>query len=197
LIVGRVIREDGGAVERAVFFWEVEPAFVADAFRPLAADTNANDVRAGVEETSGEGDERLVAHHFDEGVDAHGVDEFGVANCFAIGQMYEFVVCVYALDGTVGAELSVLFGESFGDCDPDGACPTVGWEAEGCVGTPVAGGLLQDDIFGHGLEVWGGYSLAEPLALHLGRVRRVFVEYIRPCSPSLLVLPRPCSCTVS
>lgn len=33
LVVGGVVREDGGAVERAVVFGEVEPAFVADAFR--------------------------------------------------------------------------------------------------------------------------------------------------------------------
>ena len=49
LVVGGVVGEDGGAVEGAVVFREVEPAFVADAFRALASDTDANNVSGGVE----------------------------------------------------------------------------------------------------------------------------------------------------
>ena len=67
----------------------------------------------------------------------------------------------------MGSEFGVLFGQSVGDGDPDAACAAVGWEAEGCVGAPVTGGLLQDDVLGYGLEIWRSYSLAEPLALHL------------------------------
>ncbi len=45
LIVRRVIREYGGAVEGAVVFGEIEPAFIANALGTLAADANADDVR--------------------------------------------------------------------------------------------------------------------------------------------------------
>jgi hypothetical protein len=41
------------------------------------------------------------------------------------------------------------------------------WEAEGCIGTPIPCGLLEDDILCHSLEVWSCDTLAEPLALHL------------------------------
>ena len=121
----------------------------------------------GVEEVFGEGDEGFVAHFLDEGVHAHGVDEFLVANRFAILESHKFAVCVDFGDRSVGSEFGVLFGQSVGDGDPDAACAAVGWEAEGCVGAPVTGGLLQDDVLGYGLEIWRSYSLAEPLALHL------------------------------
>ena len=49
LVVGGVVGEDGGAVEGAVVFGEVEPAFIANSFGPLAADTDANNVSGGVE----------------------------------------------------------------------------------------------------------------------------------------------------
>ena len=44
LVVRGVVAEDGGAVEGAVVFGEVEPALVADAFRAGAADADAEDV---------------------------------------------------------------------------------------------------------------------------------------------------------
>ena len=49
LIVWGVVGEDGGAVEGAVVFWEIEPAFIADTFGALATDTDADNVSGGVE----------------------------------------------------------------------------------------------------------------------------------------------------
>ena len=49
LVVGGVVGEDGGAVEGAVVFREVEPAFVANTFRALAANADTNNVSGGVE----------------------------------------------------------------------------------------------------------------------------------------------------
>ncbi len=74
LVVGGVVGEDGGAVEGAVGFGEVEPAFVAYAGGALAAYADADYVGGRVEEIFAEGDEGFVAHHLDERVDAHGVD---------------------------------------------------------------------------------------------------------------------------
>lgn len=51
LVVGRVVGEDGGAVEGAVVLGEVEPALVTDALGTVATDTDTNDVGAAVEQT--------------------------------------------------------------------------------------------------------------------------------------------------
>ncbi len=64
-------------------------------------------------------------------------------------------------------ELGFLFGEGFGDGDPDCTCASVGWEAEGCVGSPISCCLLKDHVLCDVLEVRVCNTLAEPLALHL------------------------------
>ena len=94
LVVGTVVGEDGGAVEGAIVFWEVEPAFVADALGALATDADADDVGGGVEEVFAEGDELFVAHFLDKGVNGHGVDQFLVPDRLAIFQGDGFGVCV-------------------------------------------------------------------------------------------------------
>ena len=49
LVIGGVVGENGGAVEGAVVFREVEPTFVADAFGSLATDADTDNVGGGVE----------------------------------------------------------------------------------------------------------------------------------------------------
>ena len=142
LVVGGVVGEYGGAVEGAVVFREVEPAFVADAFGALAADTDADNVGGGVEQVLAEGDEGLVAHFLNQRVDRHGVDEFFVADCFAAFESYEFVVCVHFGYCGMRAKHGLLFRNSFSHGDPDGACSAVSRESEGGIRAPVAGCLL-------------------------------------------------------
>lgn len=67
----------------------------------------------------------------------------------------------------MGAELCLLLWQSVGDSNPDAARTTVCWKAEGGIGAPVAGGFLQNDILGDGLEIRRSNALPEPLALHL------------------------------
>lgn len=146
-------------------------------------------MRGGVEEVFAEGDEFLVAHFFDEGVDPHGGNEFLVADGFTILEGDDFVVGVDFLDGPVGAKLGVLFGKGVGHGDPDATGTTVGWEAEGGVWSPVAGCLLENDILGDGLEIWGCDTFTEPLALHLEDIRSE-TETFRGVIPWSLVRPR-------
>lgn len=142
MVIGGVVGKDGGAVEGAIVFGEVEPAFITDAFGALAADADADDVGGAVEEVFGEGDEGLVAHFLDEGVDGHCVDEFLVLDCLAVLEGDRLCVCVDGFDRAMLAEHFVLFGDSFSDSNPDSACAAIGREAEGGVGTPVACCLL-------------------------------------------------------
>ena len=173
LVVGGVVGEDGGAVEGAVVLGEVEPALVADAFGALAADADADDVGGAVEEVFGEGDEGLVAHFLDEGVDGHCINEFLVLDRLAVLEGDNLCLCVDGLDTTLLAEHLVLLGYGFGDSNPDGACAAMGREAEGGVGTPIARSFLENDILGDGLDIWGCYSLTQPLTLHLDRISQL------------------------
>ena len=167
LVVRRVVGEDGGAVEGAVVFGEVEPALVADAFRALAADADADDVRAGVEEAFAEGNEILVADLLGQGVDGHGRDELLVGDRLACFEDHLLGVGVDLLDGAVLAESRLFFGDRFGDFDPDGAGAAARGEAKGRVGAPVASRFPEDDVFGDEFDVWFGDALAQPFALHL------------------------------
>ena len=133
----------------------------------MAAQPDADNVRGGVEEVFAEGDEGFVAQFLDERVDRHGVDQFVVVDHLPTCEGDDFRVRADGFDDAVGTELGLFFGESFCYCDPDTACTPVGWETEGGVGSPVSGGLLQDNILCDGLEIWGCDTLTEPLALHL------------------------------
>lgn len=147
-------------------------------------------MRGGVEEVFAEGDEFLVAHFFDEGVDTHGRNEFLVADGFAIFEGDDFVVGVHFLDGPVGAELGVFFGKGVGHGDPDTTGTTIGRKAEGGVWSPIAGCLLENDILGDGLQIWSCDTFTEPLALHLEDIRSD-TKTVRGVIPWLLVRPRP------
>lgn len=145
----------------------------------------------GVEEVFGEGDKVGVFHFLDEGVDGHGVDEFLVTNCFSIFERDDFVVGVDFLDGTVGAELSLFFGDGVGYGDPDAAGAAVSWEAEGSIGAPVAGRLLENNVFGDGLEIGSCNALTEPLALHLKADKWLIYSDLSDILPWLLGQPKP------
>lgn len=90
----------------------------------------------------------------------------------------------------MGAELGVFFRKGVGHGDPDATGTTVGWEAEGSIWAPIAGCLLENDILGDGLEIWGCDTFTEPLALHLEGIRSG-MEKCRGVIPWLLVRPRP------
>lgn len=167
LVVRAVVGEDGGAVEGAVVFGEVEPAFVADAFGARAADADANDVRAAEKEFGGEGDEVLVAHFLAERVDSHGVDHLVVFDFGAVGQEGDVRFSVNLLDSTMLAEALLVVWDSVGDGNPDASSAVSSWETEGRVWSPVPGSLVEDYVLDRLLDVWSGNSLTEPLALHL------------------------------
>ena len=111
----------------------------------------------------------MVAHHFREGVDAHRVNELGVSDCLAACEGDGVCVCVNALHCAVGAKSCIFFRKGVGDCDPYSTCSTVRRKTEGCIGSPIASRLLQNDIFHDSLHIWSGNSLTKPLALHLCR----------------------------
>lgn len=200
LVVWGVVGEDGGAVEWAVVLGEVEPALVADAFRAVATDTDTNDMSAAVEKTLREADQVLVAHGLSEEVDAHGADELVVLDGGSVLEGNFVGVGVNLGDGTVLAEAALVFGKSVGDGNPDTTGTTNGWETESRVWSPVARGLLEDDVLGDRLEVWSCNALTEPLALHLdvtvSMTPRLSLT-VRNFLPLLLAQPRPCSCMAS
>lgn len=176
LVLGRVVGEDGGAVEGAVVLGEVEPALVADALRALATDTDTDDVSGAVEETLGELLELGVAHGLGEEVNGHGVDHLLVVDGGAVAEKDTVVLSVDKVDTAVLTEASVLLGNGVGNTNPDGASATLSREAEGGVGSPVAGGLLENDVLGDLLEVGCCDTLTEPLALHLLSVSVPFLK---------------------
>jgi hypothetical protein len=167
LVVGRVVGEDGGAVEGAVVLGEVQPALVTDALGALTADTNTDNVGGAVEEAAGELLQLLVAHGLGEVVDGHGVDHLLVVDSGTVTEEDTVVVGINKVDTAVLTEAGVLLGESVGDANPDGTSTAPGREAESGVGSPVASSLLEDNVLGDGLEVGCGDTLTEPLALHL------------------------------
>ena len=84
----------------------------------------------------------MVAHFLNERVDAHGVDKFFVADCFAIFESNKFVVCVDFIYRGMRAKHSLLFRKGFCHCDPDSTRSAVRRESEGGIRAPIAGRLL-------------------------------------------------------
>jgi hypothetical protein len=167
LVVGGVVGEDGGAVEGAVVLREVQPALVTDAVRAGTTDTNTNNVGGGVEELLGEGHELGVIHGLGEVVDCHGGNKLLVTNGGAISQGDGLVVGIDLFDLVLGAVAGVLLGDGVGNGDPDTTGTVASRETESSVGTPVTGGLVEDDVGGHSLDIGGSDTLTEPSALHL------------------------------
>jgi hypothetical protein len=168
LVVGRVVGEDGCAVEGAVVFGEVQPALVADALGSLATDTDADDVGAGVEEALAEVDELLVVHELNERIDGHGVHELLVVDDCAVLQVHLVAVRVHLGDRAVLAKSCLGLWDRLRDGDPDTTGSVARGEAESSVGTPVSCRLVVDDVVHDTLDVGCSDTLTEPLALHLG-----------------------------
>ena len=167
LVVGGVVGEDGGTVEGAVILGEVEPALVTDSLGTSATDTNTDDVGRRVEELLGQTDQLLVAHHLGKMINGHGGDELLVSDGGAILQGYCSVVGVHLDHGALLTEASFLLGDSVGNGNPDTTSTAAGREAESGVRTPVTGGLVQDNVGSHSLDVGGSDTLTEPSTLHL------------------------------
>ena len=143
------------------------PALVTNALRALSTDTDTNNVGGRVEETLGKADELLVAHLLNKVIDGHGVDKLAIANGGAIGKVNLLLLGIDLGDLTALAETLLLLGDGVGNGDPNTTSAVPGGEAEGGVGTPVSGGLVQDNVLDDGLSIGGGDTLTEPLALHL------------------------------
>ena len=167
LVVRRVVGEDGGAVEGAVVLGEVQPALVTNALGALTSDTDTDNVGGAVEEALRQLLALLILHGLGQVVNGHGVDHLLVVDGGAVAEKDAVVVGVDAVHTAVLTEAGVLLGESVGNTNPDGTSAALGREAEGGVGSPVTGGLLEDNVLGDNLEVGCGNTLTEPLALHL------------------------------
>lgn len=167
LVVGGVVGEDGGTVERSVVLGEVQPALVTDALRALTSQTDTNDVGRRVVQTLAEADELLVAHGLDELVHSHGGDELLVLDGGAVGELDGLLGSINLADLTVLAEAGLLLGESVGNSNPDTTGTIASREAESGVGAPVTSDLVQDDVLGDELQVGGSNTLTQPLSLHL------------------------------
>ena len=185
MVIGGVVGEDGGAVEGAVGLGEVEPAFVAYPFGTLTTDADPDYVGGGVEEVFAEGDEGFVAHFLDEGIDGHGVDKFLVVDSIAIFESHDFRVCINFPNISICTKSRLLFRECVSYRYPDGSSPTVSRETEGGIRSPIAGGLLQNDVLRDIFEVWCCNALAQPLALHLHR--SAFSLLMRPLEQTAVV----------
>lgn len=143
------------------------PALITDALRSFTSQTNSNDMGGRVVQILAEGDELLVVHGLNQVVYRHGRDKLLVADRGAIRHGDNLLGGVDLGNLTLLAKSLVLSGESLGDSDPDTTSAITGREAEGSVGAPVSGGLVQDDVLGHGLDVRCSDTLAEPRSLHL------------------------------
>ena len=167
LVVRRVVGEDGGTVEGAVVLREVQPALVTDSVGARATDTNTNDVSRRIEELLGKGSNLLVTHSLSKEIHRHSGNELLVANSGAIGELDGLVVGVDLGNLALLTETSLLLGKGVGDGNPDTTRTTTSGETEGGIGAPVTGGLVKNNICGHGLDVGGGDTLTEPGTLHL------------------------------
>lgn len=121
----------------------------------------------GVEELLASVDELLVTDLLHELVDSHGGDQLLVADSGAISQSDGLVVGVDLGNLALLTEASLLLGESVGNGNPDTTGTTTGGETESSVRTPVSGGLVEDHVRRHGLDVGSSDTLTEPGALHL------------------------------
>ena len=155
---------------------ETYPAFVADALWTFATDAHTDNVCGRVEKAIAEVDELLVTHLLAQRVDGHGANQLLILDCGAIFQEHFLDVRIDLVDGAVRAKPCIFLRKRLGHCLPDAPCAIVCWKAEGGVGAPVAGCFLEDDVFGDGFDVWGSYTLAKPLALHLHRISPLHTE---------------------
>lgn len=185
LVVWGVVGEDGGTVKGAVVFREVElnrqlatnretvvievtyPALVTDALRPLASQTNTNNVGRRVKEILAERDELLVAHGLDQLVNSHGRNQLLVTNGGTVAQANDLLGGVDLGDLSLLAKSLLLIRESVGNGNPDTTGTIASGEAEGSVGAPVTGNLAEDGVLDSCLDIRSSYTLTEPLALHL------------------------------
>lgn len=155
-------RDKEGKSERVTY-----PALIADSLWAFTTDANTNDMGGRVEQAHAQVDQLFISHLLDKRVYLHGRDELLVADSGAIGKHDGLTGSINLGDLAMLAESSVFLGQGVCDCNPYAAGATAGGEAECRVGTPVAGGLLQDDVSGHSLEIWRRDTLAKPGALHL------------------------------
>lgn len=121
----------------------------------------------GVEELLAQTNQFLVTHLLGKMIHSHRGDELLVSNCGAVLQLDGSVAGVDLDNLALVTEASLLLGDGVGDGNPDTTGTSAGREAEGGVGTPVTGSLVQDDVGGHSLDIGGCDTLAEPGALHL------------------------------
>ena len=183
-VVRAVVGEDRSAVEGAVVLREVQPALVADAVRALAADTDTDDVRRGVDELvldrllelvlGGLVDALEVVH---EEVEAHGRHELLVLDRRAVVKVRDVAVRIDLGDALL--ELQLVLGQRLGDRLPDTAGAVARRELERGVRAPVAGHLLVEGVGNDHLQVRRSDTLTEPLALHQGRRHGPHLEVVR------------------
>lgn len=143
------------------------PALVTDALRPLASQTNTNNVGRRVKEILAERDELLVAHGLDQLVNSHGRNQLLVTNGGTVAQANDLLGSVDLGDLSLLAKSLLLIRESVGDGNPDTTGTIASREAEGSVGAPVTGNLAEDGVLDSCLDIRSSYTLTEPLALHL------------------------------
>lgn len=139
-----------------------------------------------VEELLGVVDELLVTDLLAQSINSHGGDELLVTDGGAIGQSDNLRVGVHLSDLSVLTEAGLLLGESVSDGNPDTTGTVTSREAEGSVGTPVTGGLVQDDVGGHSLDIRSGDTLTEPSALHLREQSAFITSRISGCTRKIV-----------
>ena len=194
LVVGGVIGEDGRSVEWAIGFGEVEllserrekeggyPAFITNAFRSFASDTNSNDMSARIIKIF----DTLLHNlcrcgrslaHCDKLINWHCTHQFAIRNLRPILQLHRLVFQINVDD--FGAQLEFVGRQSLCHSLPDPAGATVSRESERGIGSPIPRRLVQNDVFGNEFEVWCCHTFTEPAALHSCRRHGPDFEIIR------------------
>ena len=121
----------------------------------------------GVEETLRKANKLLIAHLLDKVINGHGVDQLAVADSGAILEVDDLLLGIDLGDLTLLTKTLLLLGQSLSNGNPNTASAVAGREAESGVGTPVAGGLVQDYVLCDCLDIRSSNTLTKPLALHL------------------------------
>jgi len=119
-------------------------------------------VRGGIIQFLSEFHELFVAQFLSQGVHSHGADEPSIVDLLSILCDHDPSISIHSIYGALFTQEQLLLGECIGDGYPNAPSTSHCGEAEGRIGSPVAGRLLEDRILHDGFEVGGGDTLAEP-----------------------------------
>lgn len=151
-----------GQVHRSTY-----PALVTNAIRACATQTNTNDVCGGEVETLGDGLKLLVTHLLNQLVQVHGGNQLLITNGAAVAHGHDLLVGIDLGNLALLAEDLLLLRQGVGNSNPDATSAIASREAEGGVGAPATGSLVENNVLGDLLDSRSSHTLTEPVGTHL------------------------------